>query len=127
MEEQKTQDVWLATVNYRDGLGNSTNKQRGVVALPYPMEAGDAADYLTRLVVSVALKLVPSAIPHEIHCVVWGMRKKGLEPGPYQAYGFLANYDRETDTYMRPAIQDVQDRQEIQPPENTKFFECDWR
>lgn len=128
MEEQpKRQDTWLATVDYRDALGKSTNKQRGVAVLPYPMEASDAVDYLTRRLASDALRFVPDAIPYEIHCVVWGMREKGREPGPYQAYGFLANYDRDTDTYMRPAIQGVQEREEVQPPESTKFFRCNWR
>lgn len=74
---EREQDVWCVIVNYRDENRMLVHQHRveGVVSLPRPMTALDAADYALRAVVQT----VRPPLAH-VTVDVWGRADIGSEP-----------------------------------------------
>lgn len=99
----REQDAWFVSVTYKNALGKEVFARRGILDLPHPMTAFDAAG--AALEVEIRDAVGPACIPdvtREIHVVVWGKRDKGRAEGRCQQCGGLAVYDAERDAFMRP-------------------------
>lgn len=99
-EDDRRQDTWFVSVIHKNSLGKGLIQREGVLDLPHPMTAFDAADYAVRVEVRdvASLLSVPS---HEVLATIWGRRRPGLDPGRDRVCTALARYDIERAAYLR--------------------------
>jgi len=92
---ERSQDTWRVIVNANDENGKKIYglRMEGVVDLPRPMTAPDAADYALR----VAVRQGP--LPAEIEVAVWGRADVGSEI--MHLCSAVAKYDDKRHAYMR--------------------------
>jgi hypothetical protein len=126
--EDRTQDVWFATVTLRNSEGQTTDTKKGLVDLPRAMPASEAAKYLVRLIVRETTRFgglwYTGEPPHEVHAVAWSRRDSGSDR--YQRAGSLAEYKEDRDAYMHPPVLGSGWR-EVGAHEGTSFIELDWQ
>lgn len=112
---ERRQDTWQVIINAKDSTGRPVYLLRieGVVSLPRPMTALNAADYALRCVAAG-----PLYRPHGITVDVWGRADMGSEIT--RLCSAVAEYDRKEDAYLRYAPWDTRgEYQEIGDPEGT--------
>lgn len=129
MADGREQDTWFVSVVYRNGIGKDVLQRRGILDLPHPMTAFDAADHAVRVEVRDVVPLLgEQSRPHEIHAVIWSKREPDRAAGRFQACGALATYDPEKEVFMRltPWISDNA-REEVGTAEGAVFHSLDWQ
>jgi hypothetical protein len=114
---ERSQDTWRVVINASDENGKKIHglRMEGVVDLPRPMTALDAADYALR----VAVRQGP--LPSGIEVGVWGRADIGSEI--MRLCSAVAKYDDERRVYLRytPWLGDGEYR-EIGEPEGAAIF-----
>lgn len=114
---ERSQDTWRVIVNASDENGKRIHglRMEGVVDLPRPMTALDAADYALR----VAVRQGP--LPSGIEVAVWGRADIGSEI--MRLCSAVAKYDDKRNVYLRytPWLGDGEYR-DIGEPEGADIF-----
>lgn len=116
--DERRQDTWRVIVNANDELGKRIFDLRveGVVDLPRPMTALDAADYALRVAVRQGLSA------SGIEVAVWGRADIGSEI--MRLCAAVAEYDGKRGAYLRytPWLGEGRYYQEIGDPEGAAIL-----
>lgn len=97
---ERKQDVWLVVVT-STASGVTLSEDRGVIDLPRPMTAFEAADYAVRVGVRDAVKMGASMpVNLKIEATVFGRYESGAD-GRKRECTALAEYDADRDVFKR--------------------------
>lgn len=127
MEERK-QDVWFVETGVNNGAGTQILWRRGILDLPIPMGAFEAADYAVRYEVRETLRGANSVITDgtEVVCAIYGRTE--AKPGRRGVIcTAVGRYDEGMDVFQRlmPWVQEGH-REEVKVQEGARIEAFEW-
>lgn len=125
--EERKQDTWFVRTSYRDGRSDEKMFRQGVLDLPRPMTAFDAADHAVRVEVHDVLVGGARGIVRDVTVHVFGCTETG-DPGRRHACTAFARYDDGLGRFMRQETwRDGDPQVEVGPVEGARFLPVDWQ